>query len=120
MISKANYKKYVTEKPLRKGDLIGHDGCEPFYVYDGRDFLQIYRDGNNGGRLTAKTNYSGNLDWREASFYRFSYMGNVADGVHLRTVGWRGKNGQPFSSYNDAELVEIKKELIPADLLDAQ
>jgi hypothetical protein len=117
MISKKNYKKYVTERPLQVGDLIGHDGCEPFYVYDGKDFLQIFRDGNNGGKLTVDRNFHNNLDWYEASFYRFSYMGNVKDGVHLRTYKWKNKDGSPFGGdYNKAELKEVKLELIPSTL----
>jgi len=116
MISKANYKMYVTDRPLKKGDLIAHDSCEPYYVFDGKDFLQIWRNGNNGGKLTISDNHSSNLDFPEASFYRFSYMGNIAEGIHIETTEWKSKDGKPWSNYNDAELKRIQKELIPGTL----
>ncbi len=99
MIDRRNYKKYVTTRPLEKGDVVAHDGAESFMVFDGEDFLLVWRDGMNNGRPTARKDFHDNADYQDFSFYRFTYMGNIfRDKVYL---------------------LDGDKEQIPADILEA-
>jgi hypothetical protein len=82
-----NYLKNVQEVLPIAGDIIAHDGLEPFFVYDGKKtFLKIFRSGTTG-KLKVSLDYHENLQcdfYEPLTFYRFEYIGNLKDGIRLR------------------------------------
>lgn len=60
---------------LKKGDIIGHDGVEPWYIFNGSDKLYELINGES-----ISDRHAGNMIREDMSFYRMYHVGNIVDG----------------------------------------
>jgi hypothetical protein len=72
------------DKPLRKGDIIGHDGYPPYYIYDGfKKLLEISCNGHTKKYEVSKDSFRNqdldhfgySLD--QFSFHRYHLISNI-------------------------------------------